>query len=72
MTTIKTLLMIILSATSVEGEAAFSHRIESAAQVRGIDMRDLPGCAVYDCDRIGDRAWVKVGAVWTGPYLVVD
>jgi len=69
-----TLLTIILATSPVilEGDAAFSYRIESAAEVRGMDLGDLPGCAVLDCDRVRERAWVRVGGVWTGPYLVTD
>jgi len=62
---------LFLATSPVEGDAAFSHRIESAAQVRGMDLAG-PGCAVLDCSRIGDSAWVRVGAAWTGPYVVTD
>ena len=64
-------IMLFLTTSPVEGEAAFSHRIESAATVRGIQL-DGPGCAVLDCSMLGRSAWVRVGAAWTGPYTVTD
>ena len=54
----------------VVGDAAFSYRIESAAQVRGMELAGW-GSAVLDCDRIGQTAWVFVGAEWY-ETLVVD
>ena len=66
------LMIAALATTGAEGDAAFSYRIESAAEVRGVDLDGRPGCAVYDCSRLGDEAWVRVGAAWTGPYVVTD
>ena len=47
----------------VQGTAAFSYRIESAAQVRGMELVGW-GSAVLDCDRLGDTAWVFVQGEW--------
>ena len=47
----------------VVGDAAFSYRIESAAEVRGMDL-DGHGCAVLDCSLLGQQAWVFVGGEW--------
>ncbi len=66
------MLTLLLAATVITGTAAYSNRIESAAEARGMDLAGLPGCAVLDCSRLGDRAWVRVDGAWTGPYLVVD
>jgi len=68
------LLTIILATAPVvvEGDAAFSYRIESAAEVRGMELDGLPGCAVLDCSRIGQEAWVWVDGSWFGPFRVVD
>ena len=56
----------------VVGDAAFSYRIESAAEVRDMDLDGQDGCAVLDCDLLGSEAWVYVADDWQGPLLVVD
>ena len=54
----------------VVGDAAFSYRIESAAEVRGMDLEG-DGCAVLDCDLLGAEAWVFVGGDWH-EFTIVD
>ena len=56
----------------VTGDAAFSYRIESTAEVRGMDLAGREGCAVLDCSLLGEEVWVFVGDSVVGPLLVVD
>ena len=63
-----------LSATQVvtlEGDAAFSYHIESAAEVNGYSL-DNPGCALMSCGDKWRDVWVLVNGDWTGPLTSVD
>ena len=65
------LLLLLQSPEPLNGMAAFSYRVESAAQVRGVELSD-PGCALVDCALLGAEAWVYVGDRWVGPLTSVD
>jgi len=54
---------LMLHPEPVQGTAAFSYRIESAAEVRGMELTGW-GSAVLDCGRLGDTAWVFVADQW--------
>ena len=53
----------------LDGDAAFSYRIESSARARGIHLIGV-GCAVYDCDAIGERAYIFIDDVWFDARVV--
>lgn len=62
---------LVLAVSGERGDAAFSYRIEEAAQNRGIEY-DGVGCALaLDCSRVGEKVWIRVGAAWL-PATVVD
>ena len=63
-------IMLLSNPEPVTGDAAFSYRIESAAQVRGMELAGW-GSAVLDCGHLGDTAWIHVGGQWY-ETLVVD
>ena len=58
-------------AAVLEGDAAFSYRVESAAKANGYDLED-PGCALMSCGDKGRAVWVLVGGSLVGPLTSVD